>query len=452
MEGTGLNNFPQFGVLAGVKVLVCGGAIAGPFGATLLGETGAEVVHFESPKNPDSTRGHYGYSQNHRNQISMVADMKTEEGLGIFKKLIRWTDIFIESSKGGTYEKMGLTDEVLWELNPRLVIVHVSGFGQTGVPDYITRASYDAVGQAFSGYMSFNGTPEEALKVTPYLSDYVTALNTCWTALAAYIHALRTGKGESVDVAQYESLARILDTRPIEYFTDGKEFPRTGNKDSQAALFSFYTCKDGGTIFIGMNGYGPVHRGYPLIGLPKPGDGDPEIDQIISGWMADTDLGRRLEAAMEKFVSEHTVDEVEKIMLENQIPCQKVYSFKDCSEDPQWKAREVFAEWDDVLGITRNISASFFERGIRCNCILPCNIKTEINRAAREKHIGILDWQMRAGNAAPMHTITPHVENAKPILGQPDDCANIITFLADDAAARYISGAEVKVDAGFLNM
>lgn len=105
-----------------------------------------------------------------------------------------------------------------------------------------------------------------------------------------------------------------------------------------------------------------------------------------------------------------------------------------------------------VLGITRNISASFFERGIRCNCILPCNIKTEINRAAREKHIGILDWQMRAGNAAPMHTITPHVENAKPILGQPDDCANLITFLADDAAARYISGAEVKVDAGFLNM
>lgn len=105
-----------------------------------------------------------------------------------------------------------------------------------------------------------------------------------------------------------------------------------------------------------------------------------------------------------------------------------------------------------VLGITRNISASFFERGIRCNCILPCNVKSGINRAARELNIGILDWQMHAGNAAPMHTITPHTEGAKPMLGQPEDCANIITFLADDAAARYISGAEVKVDAGFLNM
>ncbi|MEG0779284.1 MAG: bile acid CoA-transferase BaiF [Oscillospiraceae bacterium] len=347
MVGTGLNNFPQFGTLAGVKILVCGGAIAGPFGATLLGEIGAEVVHFESPKNPDSTRGHYGYPQNHRNQVSTVADMKTPEGMEIFMKLIAWADIFIESSKGGTYEKMGLGDEVLWGVNSKLAIVHVSGFGQTGDPDYIGRASYDAVGQAFSGYMNVNGTPEEAMKVTPYLSDFVTALNTCWTALAAYVHVLRTGEGESVDVAQYESLARIMDTRPLEYFTDGKEYPRTGNKDSQAALFSFYTCKDGKTIFIGMNGHGPVRRGYPLIGLPKPGDGDPEIDQILSGWLSDTPLGQRLENAMLKFVSEHTSVEVEKIMLENQIPCQRVYSMEDCAKDPHWKAREVFTEWDD---------------------------------------------------------------------------------------------------------
>lgn len=105
-----------------------------------------------------------------------------------------------------------------------------------------------------------------------------------------------------------------------------------------------------------------------------------------------------------------------------------------------------------VLGITRNISASYFERGIRCNCILPANIKSEINRAAREKNIGILEWQMRAGNAAPMHTVTPHYEGAKPILGSPEDCAELICFLADNKAARYISGAEVKIDAGFLNM
>ena len=104
-----------------------------------------------------------------------------------------------------------------------------------------------------------------------------------------------------------------------------------------------------------------------------------------------------------------------------------------------------------VLGITRNISASFFEKGIRCNCIEPANIRSEINKVPRDLGIGILDWQMRAGNAAPLHTITKPGEK-KPILGTPVDCAELICFLADDVAARYLSGAEVKIDAGFLNM
>ena len=104
-----------------------------------------------------------------------------------------------------------------------------------------------------------------------------------------------------------------------------------------------------------------------------------------------------------------------------------------------------------VLGLTRNISASFFERGIRCNCIEPANIRTEINAVPRNLGIGILEWQMRAGNAAPLHTITKPGEK-RPILGMPEDCANAIAYLADDVAARYISGAEIKVDAGWLNM
>ncbi len=349
VQNAGLKNFPEFGTLAGVKILVCGTAIAGPFGGGLLGECGAMVVHFEGPKSPDTTRGHYGYVQNHRNQLSMVADIKTPEGREIFLKMIDWADIFIESSKGGSYEKMGLGDDVLWGVNPKLAIVHVSGYGQTGLPDYIRRASFDAVGQAFSGYMSFNGPPEEAMKVSPYLSDYVCGLNTCWTALACYVHSLRTGKGESVDVAQYETLARIMDTRPMEYFTDGVEYPRTGNKDAIAALFSFYTCKDGGTIFIGMNGPGVTTRGYPLIGLPAPGTGDPMFPEGMTGWIMNSDVGRRMEAAMAEFVNTHTVDEVEKIMLENQIPCQKAYTLTDCANDPHWNARGMFMEWDDQM-------------------------------------------------------------------------------------------------------
>lgn len=344
----GIKDFPQFGALAGLKILDSGSNIAGPFGSGLLGECGATVIHFEGPQKPDNQRGWYGYPQNHRNQLSMVADIKTEEGREIFLKLIEWADIWVESSKGGQYDRLGLSDEEIWKVNPTLAIVHVSGYGQTGDPEYISKASYDAVGQAFSGYMSLNGI-DSALKINPYLSDYVCGLTACWSMLACYVSTKLTGKGESVDIAQYEALARIMDGRVIQYATSGEKVPRTGNKDAQAALFSFYTCKDGRTIFIGMNGAEVTKRGYPLIGLPAPGTGDPDFPEGFTGWLINTPVGQRLERAMEKFVSEHTMEEVEKIMIENQIPCQRVYELEDCVNDPHWQARQSIMSWDDPM-------------------------------------------------------------------------------------------------------
>ncbi|WP_028829358.1 bile acid CoA-transferase BaiF [Proteocatella sphenisci] len=344
----GLKDFPQFGALSGLKVLDSGSNIAGPLGGGLLSECGSTVIHFEAPNKPDNQRGWYGYPQNHRNQLSMVADIKTEEGREIFFKLIKWADIWVESSKGGQYDRLGLSDEEIWKVNPKLAIVHVSGYGQTGDPAYVTKASYDAVGQAFSGYMSLNGTTE-ALKVNPYLSDFVCGLTTCWTMLACYVSTMLTGKGESVDVAQYEALARIMDGRMMQYATDDIKMPRTGNKDTQAALFSFYTCKDGKTIFIGMTGAEVCKRGYPLIGLPVPGTGDPDFPEGFTGWLINSPVGQRMEAAVEKFVSENTMEEVEALMHANQIPCQRVYELEDCLNDPHWKARETVMEWDDPM-------------------------------------------------------------------------------------------------------
>ena len=109
--------------------------------------------------------------------------------------------------------------------------------------------------------------------------------------LACYVSTILTGKGESVDVAQYEALARIMDGRMIQYATDGVKMPRTGNKDAQAALFSFYTCKDGRTIFIGMTGAEVCKRGFPIIGLPVPGTGDPDFPEGFTGWMIYTPVG-----------------------------------------------------------------------------------------------------------------------------------------------------------------
>lgn len=359
----GLKDFPKFGALSGLKILDSGSNIAGPFAGGLLSEAGATVIHFEAPKKPDNQRGWYGYPQNHRNQLSMVADIKTEEGREIFLKLIKWADIWVESSKGGQYDRLGLSDEFIWSINPKLAICHVSGYGQTGVPEYITKASYDAAGQAFSGYMSLNGT-DYALKTNPYLSDYVCGLTTCWSMLACYVSTTLTGKGESVDVSQYEALARITDGRFMQFLTDGVKPPRTGNMDAQAALFSFYTCKDGGVIFIGMNGAEVTKRGYPIIGLPAPGTGDPDFPEGFTGWMINSPVGQRLEKAMQEYVSTHTVDEVEAAMMAAQIPNQRVYELEDCAADPQWQARETLTEWDDpMLGHVKGLGfTSKFKR------------------------------------------------------------------------------------------
>lgn len=140
-----------------------------------------------------------------------------------------------------------------------------------------------------------------------------------------------------------------MDGRMIQYATDGVKMPRTGNKDAQAALFSFYTCKDGRTIFIGMTGAEVCKRGFPIIGLPVPGTGDPDFPEGFTGWMIYTPVGQRMEKAMEKYVSEHTMEEVEAEMQAHQIPCQRVYELEDCLNDPHWKARGTITEWDDPM-------------------------------------------------------------------------------------------------------
>lgn len=263
------DEYPDFGVLNGVKVFVSGTAIAGPFAGCLMAEMGAKVLQSEAPKISCGTRGTTSWSQNHRNEFSITCNPRTPAGKKIFKKCLEWADIWIESSKAGTYAKMGLTDEVCWGVNSKLCIVHVSGYGQTG--PYKSKASYDVSGQAMGGYMYMNGVSPTStpLKVNPYLSDYVTAYNACMTALSAYIHALKTGKGESCDVAQYDTMFRLLDNYPVLWYNkgypkDGEPVPyRTGNHSDLAACFSFYTTKDNKQLFVAINGPGRSRRAIP---------------------------------------------------------------------------------------------------------------------------------------------------------------------------------------------
>ena len=140
--------FPKFGVLSSVKVLMTGTNIAGPFAASIMAEMGAQVIQVEAPNMPCQTRGNYGYSQDHRNTYSITLNTRTAKGREVLEKLIAWADIWIESGRPGTYAKNGLSDEHMWKINRKLAIVHVSGYGQTG-PDK-NKAAYDVSGQAMA--------------------------------------------------------------------------------------------------------------------------------------------------------------------------------------------------------------------------------------------------------------------------------------------------------------
>ena len=305
---------------------------------------------------PCQTRGNYGYSQDHRNTYSITLNTRTPRGKEVLEKLIGWADIWIESGRPGTYAKNGLSDEHMWSINPKLAIVHVSGYGQYG-PDK-DKAAYDVSGQAMGGYMYLNGTSPTAppLKVNPYLSDYATALNAAILGLSLVVHARDTGEGDSADLSQYETMFRLLGSYPADWFNRGYPGPgepvrwRTGNVSDQACGFSFYDCKDGGTIFLGMVGAGNTKKGYPIVGLPTPGDGtDPDFPEGMTGSLKSLPRGQRIEAAITKFCAERTVDEVEAIMNEAGIPNQKAFAPYDIEKSEQYKVREDVITWTDSI-------------------------------------------------------------------------------------------------------
>ena len=154
-----LTQQPKFGPLSGVKVINAALSVAGPFAAQLMAEWGADVLWLENVKTRDIVRNGTGYfaEAERKNERSMPLNIPTPEGKEILFKLLKETDIYIEASKGGQYDRWGLSDEVMWEANPKLVIVHISGFGQTGLPEYVRRGSYDPIAQAFGCYMQYNG-------------------------------------------------------------------------------------------------------------------------------------------------------------------------------------------------------------------------------------------------------------------------------------------------------
>lgn len=338
---------PEFGTLSDLKVVSASSSLAGPFIATIMAEYGADVVWVENADIPDFTRGtpNWQCEGERRNCRAVALRLRHPQGREALLRLIEDADIFIESSKGGQFDKLDMSDEVLWERNPRLVIGHISGFGQTGIPEYVKRPSFDAVGQAFSGYMNENRnlqTPPYA--VGQFACDYATSLYTGMALLAAWHSALRTGKGESIDASQYEYMMRTS-IYSIDFFTNKQSFPAAGEQNVNAG-WGAYPCEDG-YIYCCFNGISTMKYANDFLGLPYGTDVFPAES---ASWKMGTEAAKIFLDTLTKYLSGKSVADAEKEMLAHNLPVSRINTWADVESDPHVQAREDIVEWESVKG------------------------------------------------------------------------------------------------------
>ena len=356
----------SFGPLRGVRIISTGTLVAQPFAAELAAEMGAEVIQIERPVVGDAAWRTIGiklksrdggppvgtnFVQERRNVFCIALDLSKPRGRDIFLQLVERAEIWMESSKPGTYPRWGLDDASLLKRNSRLVITHVSGYGQDGDRDYLNRASYDIVAQAVSGMMYQTGFPDPTppARAAPWTGDYMTALYTLWSSLAGLIYARTSGRGQVIDVAQYEALHRTLGGTMVEYFEQDVVRERSGNRAQGFQPLDTFHAADGWVV---VGAVGTVYdRICRVIGL------DPADPKWKSAqYNLESAEGVEFDAILRGWISERTTAEVVRVLNAAQVACSPIMSSEAIAKDPQYKARGVHIEWvDEQVGRVRGI-------------------------------------------------------------------------------------------------
>jgi formyl-CoA transferase len=329
------------GPLAGLKVVEMGTLIAGPYCARLLAEFGAEVVKIEAPGEGDPLRKwrklHEGnslwwYAQA-RNKKSVAVSLKAAEGQEIVRRLAARADIVVENFRPGTLEKWGLGYEALSQGNPGLVMVRLSGFGQTG--PYRDQPGFGAIGESMGGMRYITGYPDRApVRVGISIGDSLAAMFGAIGALSALHARAASGRGQVVDVALYEAVFAMLESTLPEYGYDGSVRERTGASLPGIVPSNTYRCRDGKYVVIGANADSIFKRMMRAIGRPDLAD-DPaladnagrvkrteELDRVIGDWAG----GVKLEEAL-------------AVLEGAEVPSGRIYSIADIAADLHFQAR-----------------------------------------------------------------------------------------------------------------
>ena len=330
------------GPLSDLRVVEMGQLLAGPFAGQLFADFGAELIKLEPPNQGDPLRV-WGKERTNgkalwwsvlgRNKKSVTCNLRLPEGQQIARDIIATSDVLIENFRSGTLERWGLSPEQLWEINPRLVILRVTGFGQTGPMS--KEAGYGAVGEAMGGLRYVTGDPDRMpSRAGISIGDTLAATFGTLGALMALHARNRTGRGQVVDSALYEAVLAVMESLVIDY--DQAEYirERTGSILPKIAPSNVYPTQDGEMLIAG-NGDSIFRRMAEGMGQPELADDPRFADHTARG-----ENQAELDVVIEAWSLTKTSEEVDALMTEHKVPHGKIFRAPEMLEDAQFKARE----------------------------------------------------------------------------------------------------------------
>jgi formyl-CoA transferase len=353
--------------LAGVRVVEMGQLIAGPFAGRMLGEFGADVIKIEPPGTGDPLRKwrllkdgtSVWWQVQSRNKRSISLDLRTPEGQDVARRLVSGADVLIENFRPGTLEGWGLGWEQLSAINPGLVMLRISGYGQSG--PYRDQPGFGVIGEAMGGLRHLTGEPGRVpVRVGVSIGDTLAALHGVIGVMMALHHRkVNGGAGQVIDVALHEAVFNVMESLIPEYSVFGVVREPTGSSMPGIAPTNAYRCTDG-VVLVAGNGDSIFRRLMATIGRQDLADAPDLADNV--GRVARVN---EIDGAIDAWTSARTVADVLAAMAAARVPAGKVYTAKDIHEDPHYRAREMILRqvtrdgWAlDVPGVVPKLSVT----------------------------------------------------------------------------------------------
>ncbi|QKQ48117.1 MULTISPECIES: CaiB/BaiF CoA transferase family protein [Achromobacter] len=341
------------GPLSGVRVLDISTVVAGPFSCTLMADLGAEVLKVEMPGEGDHIRQLPPHKNGvalwskvaNRNKRGVTLDLRQPDGIELLERLLPQYDVLVENFRPGTLDRWGLDLARLRALRPDLIVLRVTGFGQTG--PYRSRPGFARIFEAMSGFVNLCGEQDGPPLYPGFpVSDALTGVFGAYAVAAALLHREKHGEGQEIDLSATEAMLRVLDFMPIEYDQLGVVRTRQGNLNAYSAPSSVYKTRDDKWVVLAVSAPTVFRRLAIAIGRV-----DLLEDPMYSSNTARIRNREGIEGIMENWFGAHTLAEASDILMRHEVSFSPIYDMADIAADPHFSAREVLVRiQDEELG------------------------------------------------------------------------------------------------------